>query len=507
MLERESKSESLTDFFSHLNTLYAGNDANCIKVIALVKALEKKIQSKNAKNALYGLSILAYSLLEDRSYLSSALSSRFSFFSDDSLQLAAIFKKQSSVFETDVENEERKLIYLSALYQHVKKHEAETTYEFRKTTQPLSTIIETLIQPILSASKTASDIKTLTQKRPQADALKKSFANLPAEYLKIKKDKANRKDNITMREFINKLCQTNHLDESLMPVGDKTLPLGYMVRFATLHYFMTEHESEYTLSSLFNDLSKNALNINHSSEITASELASYYLALRSCIPRTDSQSAWNTAELQAAKPLFVKMEKKIKERINAADNAINSDEPHPYIARFSNLVEMAAQFGITLGLGYMTGTLAQKVISKTLVNTASGIVVYVLTHAEGFAATQVETVIEKNVLPAMLGRSIGYASNLVGSAINISIAGTVYQVLKLPADGIDALVAFCSALGEQNVAKAPYNNPEWAESLLALPDRLVDADTKIRIRNTHDALMNMDELDDTPYVFVSGMTM
>ncbi|MDR3477281.1 MAG: hypothetical protein P4M14_04545 [Gammaproteobacteria bacterium] len=498
MLERESKSDSINEFFANLPALYRGNDANCIKVISFIQEIAKKMQGQRSKKALYGLAILAYSLLEDRSYLSQVLANRFSFFRDDSLQLAATFKKQSGIFEDGIENEEMKLIYLTALLQHVKKHEAKVSYVFNKEDKTLSQIIECLIQPILSAAKTASDIKILTHKRPNAEALQKTFASIPATYLEIKKEKANRKEYLAIIEIMAALCQTNHLDQSLIPIDEKKMPLGYLARFATLLYIMTEQEAEFTFRSVLYDQCKSALNIDHSSEILASEKTAYYLALRSCMPKTESPSAWKSPELQAAKPLFIQMEKKLKEHMSAPDRSISMDEPHPYIARFSYLVETAAQFGITLGLGYMSGTLAQKVISKTVINATSGVIVYGLMRAEGLVASQVETVLEKNVLPAALNRSIGYATGLMGSAMDISISGTVYMVLKLPTEGIEALLAFCTALRQQGVKLAAYNNPEWAQSLLALPDDLVNKSIKDRILNTHVVDVELEDLTEIP---------
>jgi hypothetical protein len=491
--------EALDNFISKLHLSYKGSNADRLTAIKFVQGVNAAIPADNL-HAKLGLLIFSLRKISDQhSYLNPNKSYQFYLFNLGSTLYSSL---QSGLMISDKNKPSpaNELVYLTAFYQFLQQ--STLALPGYKNTAACITELKTDIKKLVDQS--ATDITHLLQKRPAASIFLKNFAQAPDKY--HSKGQTGRDSNIEFLKILEQECLAHNLDNAQVSIQNSThdiekRPIGYAVRFAAMLYIMQQIEDEYVVRSPENSwlyqICQQATNLNRSSDVSRIETLAYYAELSSFIPKINpaqrSEYCWEDKGFLEGKKFFAKMQKNLSVvTSHIIDEKIANANGHPHLTRLSGFIENATLFGVSVFTGNIVNGVSNHQVGQSLIRGGASLLISGLVSPAGWVASPLIMVAGEKLLPLAINRVAGKVLHQIGSVVGHTAGQAVYVTFSIPVDALSALSQLLTKESKITGIKA-YNDADWINSLLVLPDDIFPAKKKAIIKTIEDLAGNTEQ--------------
>jgi hypothetical protein len=255
-------------------------------------------------------------------------------------------------------------------------------------------------------------------------------------------------------------------------------PENDVIRTAAIIYLMEILESEFTFQSDLYKICQEAINLKHTSHLSASARYAYYSALNAFIPAVVPHEKkpcdWFVTPIANANNFLSDMIDQLLEKMRTARMEMKNGPSHPLPEGVRSATNAVMSCGANVAIGSFTGgvigLVAERRIATTLLATLANasygrpgkmLVEQVGGAVEGIAYT---TIFNKTVKAA--------SSNLIKLPGNI-----LYHVLRFPGYVYEGVSSMLPVATENKF----YEDPEFINMLMTLPNKLLSQDMKKKL--------------------------
>lgn len=445
-----------------------GNNGNAErkKLIKLIQSFRENVDTDYDHQAALG--ICAYALLKvDYSFGLFTVPKKESRYKLFGSNLGKLIQQTLKIHYDNPLDDQQALIYLTALYHHLKKYprSLDGTFGENKESEDLLKEIEKNLKSLL---------EQLATKRPTYRALLHNFAGLETRYKEFGGTDASRSKYILFTQLLNEDFSDRY---QFKAEEAREWTDAYAIRYAAMLYVFEEIASNYkyfspeggrlTKGSALYKACKEALNIDINKEISQTLKCNYYVTFLSYVVRALSQphelEKWEKKGLTDPKIFFEELRNDLAEK---AVDLMRITKPGRTTASYMDFViSYAAGYGVSMALGMVATEMSVKgtaLTYMTLLRPEAALLITLLTcTAKSFVSKKATNAV-KTVLFSTVSQPILFTFN---TAINL---------------GEFCYGLFVADKGEK--VMEVIDSDDFMKALLSLPDSVWTPELKEKLK-------------------------